>query len=296
MGQLVWLASYPKSGNTWTRNFLHNLLGTEVEDDTHDINAMNKKTSWDSAWQWYQPFLPEGRKDFTECSRVEIAQARLRANERMANSVSPNGLLFVKTHNAMAMDCDIPMVNAAVTAAVVYIIRNPLDVAISYSHHMNFTIDQTIKFMAVNGAMTAINHPNMAYEVMGSWSEHVHSWTRIAHGGLHIMRYEDMLHKPQETFSQLARFLRIPVSKEKLDDVIEKSSFKKLRAIEDEKGFREKPKHAKNFFRKGETDQWRSELTETQINQIINNHREVMERFDYIPEEYQTEKSQHAKK
>ena len=154
MGKLVWLASYPKSGNTWTRNFLHNLLGSEQEEETHDINSMNKKTSWDSGWHWYKPFLPEGRKSFQECTRREISNARMRANQHIANSISPQGLVFVKTHNAMVLDCDVPMINNEVTASAVYIIRNPLDVAISYSHHLNFTIDQTIKYMAVKGVMS----------------------------------------------------------------------------------------------------------------------------------------------
>jgi len=245
----VWLASYPKSGNTWTRNFLHNLLGTETEEETHNINDMNKKTSWDSGWHWYKPFLPKGRKNFQECTRMEVSQARMQANQKIANSISPQGLVFVKTHNAMVLDCDVPMINNEVTAAAIYIIRNPLDVAISYSHHLNLSIDQTIKYMAVKGVMTAVNHPHMAYEVMGSWSEHVHSWTCNAHPALHVMRYEEMLADPVTTFRGLANFLRIFVTEDVLQGAIEKSSFKKLRAMEEEQGFRETPRHAKNFFR-----------------------------------------------
>ena len=64
MGGLVWLASYPKSGNTWTRNFLHNILrGGGDEDESYDINKMTGLTTWDSGKQWYQPHLDDPIED-----------------------------------------------------------------------------------------------------------------------------------------------------------------------------------------------------------------------------------------
>lgn len=284
MGGLVWLASYPKSGNTWTRNFLHNLLA--IQDDaaevvpTTDINAMQAKTTWDSAYAWYKPFL-EG-KDFKHCQRAEVASVRMKSQEYMAE-LAREDLLFVKTHNAMMADHGgIPLINPKVTAGAVYIIRNPLDVAISYSHHLNRSVDKTIQLMSKGGAAIP-GSDRMAYELHGSWSEHVHSWTRKPSSSLHIMRYEDMLDSPLEEFSRLADFLQIRASRERLVKAVEAAAFDKLRAQEQQSGFNEKPANARIFFRQGQSGEWRKVLNADQVQAIVATHGEQMQRFGYLP-------------
>jgi hypothetical protein len=281
MGGLVWLASYPKSGNTWTRNFLHNILrGEGGEGESFDINQMTGLTTWDSGQQWYQPHLDN---PLEECSKEQVAAVRLKANESMA-AATPD-LVFVKTHNAMVADRGAPMINPKFTAGAVYIVRNPLDVAISYSFHLNKTIDETIKFMNLKG-MQSQNAEKMAYEVQSSWMENVYSWTRKENPSLFVMRYEDMLANPVKTFGKLVNFLKIKVSRRQLDEAIEASSFKKLTAQEDEKEFQEKPKDAEKFFRKGESDQWKETLNKDQIEEIVRVNREQMSRFGYLPPGY----------
>ncbi|MCH8208191.1 MAG: sulfotransferase domain-containing protein [Nitrospinae bacterium] len=279
MGGLVWLASYPKSGNTWTRNFLHNILRGDGE-GSFDINKMNTLTTWDSGMQWYKPLLD---KPLEDCTKEEVAAVRIQANQRMADA-TPD-LVFVKTHNAMVADRGVPMVNSKVTAGAVYIVRNPLDVAISYSHHLNKTIDETINFMNLVGFQSQ-NRDKMAYEVQSSWLEHVYSWTRKENPSLFVMRYEDMLVNPLKEFGKLIKFLRIRTPRRVLEEAIEASSFKKLKEQEDEKGFGEKPKDAKSFFRTGKSDQWKDTLNKDQIEEIIRVNREQMARFHYLPQGY----------
>lgn len=274
MGGLVWLASYPKSGNTWTRHFLHNLL--ESGNAPHDINRLQGKTTWDSAGKWYVPYL---EKPLDACTHAEVSAARAQANAAMAKAAG-NGLLFVKTHNALVSDEGYPMIAREWTAGAVYIIRNPLDVALSYSHHLNASIDRTIAWMGTPGQRTT-NSERMAYECLGSWSENVASWTRKPHPALHVMRYEDMLVNPLKTFSALAAFLRIPASPAQIEQAIEASSFEKLKAMEAQQGFKEKPDNAKQFFRAGQSGQWRENLSDMQVQRILTDHGEQMQRFGY---------------
>lgn len=284
MGGLVWLASYPKSGNTWTRNFLHNLLDDESDQgdtiESANINAMQRKTTWDSAYSWYKPFL--GEKRFNECDPAQVAAVRMRSHEYMAE-LAGEGLLFVKTHNAMMSDHGgISLINTKVTAGAVYIIRNPLDVVISYSHHLSRPIDKTIRLMSRGGAMIP-GSEKMAYELHGSWSEHVHSWTRKPNPSLHVMRYEDMLDNPLEAFSKLAGFLHIDANQERIAKAIAAASFEKLKEQEQKSGFNEKPDNAKQFFRKGQSGEWRSVLSKRQVREMVRAHGEQMERFGYLP-------------
>ncbi len=275
MGGLVWLASYPKSGNTWMRNFLHNAL--KSGNKTHDINKMRHLTTWDSSSAWYASLLD---KPLHECTKQEVAMIRMQANQRIAEST--DSLVFVKTHNAMVADRGYAMVNPSVTAGAVYIIRNPLDVVVSYSHHLLLSIDETIEYMALTGAQHG-NTKKVAYEVQSSWSENVYSWTHKNNPSLYVVKYEDMLEDTQNTFKDLLSFLQIKLDEQGLLAAIEASSFKKLKQQEQKHGFEEKPKNAKEFFRKGVMDDWKNVLSKSQVDKIVSAHEQQMARFGYLP-------------
>ena len=272
MGGLVWVASYPKSGNTWTRTYLHYLLRGEV-----DINRMNLLTTWDSRQIWYQPLLDRPLK---ECTKQEVAEVRLQSQERIAEQT--DDLVFVKTHNAMVADHGTPMFNPKVTAGAVYIVRNPLDVAVSYSHHLDVSLDETIELMNMKG-MQVPNREEMAYEVHGAWWENVSSWTHKPNPALFVMRYEDMLENPRKTFGDLTRFLMINATGEQIEDAIRASSFEKLKSQEKERGFVEKPREEMRFFREGRANQWQKVLSASQVDAVISANRVQMARFHYLP-------------
>lgn len=273
MGSIVWLASYPKSGNTWTRSFLHNLL--RPADDTFDINAMNELTAGGAARRWYQPLLP---RPLAACTLEEVARVRPQAQAALA--ASADGLVFVKTHAAMVDDLGTPSINKDVTSGAVYIVRHPLDVAVSLASHMGTTIDEAIRAMATDDARTD-NGADQAYEPMGSWSQHVLSWTRKPHRALHVMRYEDMLASPAETFGRLCAFLRLAPTRDELQAALDKSSFARLQAAEALHGFGERPPAAPRFFREGRVGAWAKHLTRAQIDRICARHRAQMSRFGY---------------
>ena len=275
---IIWLASYPKSGNTWTRAFLHNLLYImRGEEGEFDINRMNEFSTWDLATEKYTEVLG---KPATEATKEEIAAIRPKVQEMVADEV--DGLSFVKTHNALTVDRGHPTINLSVTSGAIYILRNPLDVAISLSHHINASIDEAIEVMAEVGNETAINEKSV-FEVYETWSFHVKSWTAKPHRSIYVMRYEDMLDEPEKTFGALARHLLLDPTREQLLEAIDRASFKKLQEQEKKKEFREKPKHAEKFFREGRSGQWRDVLTKKQIKKIAFDHREQMRRFGYYP-------------
>lgn len=276
---IIWLSSYPKSGNTWTRNFLHNLTNvlSGEADDTQDINRMNAMSTWEIAAPPFEKLLG---KTVDQCTREEIASVRHEVQRQIADNA--NGLAFVKTHHALVMDRKQPTINFEVTSGAIYIVRNPLDVAISFSHHMGAPIDAAIEQMAMDGLETPVAEKSV-YEVYSSWSQHVESWTRKPHRTIYVMRYEDMLEDPEKTFSALAKHLLLNPNPSELRKAIDLSSFERLQKQESEKGFREKPKAAEKFFRSGTADQWKKELTPVQIDRIVTDHNTQMARFGYLP-------------
>jgi len=275
---LVWLASYPKSGNTWTRAFLSNLAAIVAGDSEElDVNSINRYTVGENFTQFYEERL--GFKP-TEDHHKEIAALRHEVQQWIADQFE--GLVFVKTHNGLVIDHGRSIINFAVTSGAIYIVRNPLDVAISLSHFLSKTIDEAIEMMALLDAETPINEKRV-HEIWGSWTQNVESWTRKPHPAIYVMRYEDMLNDTHKTFGGLARHLLLNPTPAQLALAIERSSFDKLKSQEQQTGFQEKPKTAERFFREGRAGQWKETLTPKQIDRIVKDHGEQMARFGYLP-------------
>jgi hypothetical protein len=275
MSKIIWLASYPKSGNTWMRAFLHNLL--RDPSDSYDINKITDFSTSDSSIDWY---TAQDKREWRDWSALDVA--RMRRSAQLAICQSQRDDVFVKTHNASVAFLGYPLVHQDLTAGAIYIVRNPLDVCISLSHHYGTDLDTTINILA-DPTIGSKTNDKIVYEVHKSWSIHVDSWTSSARPGLAVLRYEDMLNNPIKAFGGLASFLGLNPPRQRLERAIERSSFKSLRGQEDQKGFKERSPFAQKFFREGRAGQWRTLLTPAQIDKIVEQNKEQMQRFGYWP-------------
>lgn len=277
MGGLIWLASYPKSGNTWLRAFLAALLAPRgpAEFDLAGLKGFNIQAS---SYACYRPFTD---KPPQQLSFEDLAALRPRAH-RFMTKARPDSV-FVKTHAFLGESCGVPLITMDCTAGAIYVVRNPLDVAVSSMSYFNLDLDGAIQAMANTGRTTDPTE-KLVMEPISSWSVNVESWTRRPHQALHVVRYEDMLDRPQETFGGIARFLGLEPSPKDLRAAIEATSFERLQKQEAEGGFRERSEFQDLFFRSGQRDQWREVMTERQVAKVIADHRESMARFGYLPE------------
>ena len=275
MSKIIWLASYPKSGNTWIRAFLHNLLRDPNE--SYDINKISDFSVGDSSINLYQA---QTKKPWQEWTPIDVM--RMRRGAQLSLCAWKRDDIFVKTHNASITFMGYPLINPDLTAGAIYIVRNPLDVCISATHHYGCDIDRAIELLGAPSTGTSTTEKQVI-EVYKSWSMHVDSWTSQARPNLIVLRYEDMLKHPLKTFSGLVSFMGLKPPRERIERAIERSSFKALRGQEDQKGFREKSPNAQNFFREGRSGQWREVLSQSQIDKVISDHKEQMQRFGYWP-------------
>lgn len=277
MGKLLWIASYPKSGNTWVRSFLYNLLHRTSE--PADINELNTLGLNTSSRRWFEEIAPKPLEDLQP---AELARLRPLAQQRMA-ATKPNAIP-VKTHNYLGTWFDVPLHDMSLTAAAIYILRNPLDLVLSLAPHRGMSVDQTIDFIATKGIGTKLAPTHMP-EIYDTWSSHVASWTARKNDALLVVRYEDLLSRPLEAFGAIARLVGAGGDQENLERAIRHSSFNVLRDQEARRGFREKPANAEAFFRVGKAGQWREALTPDQVRRIVSAHGDQMGRFGYLPEE-----------
>lgn len=277
MGGIYWLASYPKSGNTWFRVFLQNLCDDgEVPADINklDICSMASSRGWlDDVLGFDTAELDAGDVD-----RLRPAVYRWSAQH--------GGVQYHKIHDAyQSLPDGEPLVGSGTTLGALYLIRNPLDVVTSYAHHNRARIDETITAMACEDHLMNGTDKALRWHVrqrLFSWSRHVLSWVDAQGLACHVVRYEDMIEKPLETFGAAARFLSLPCHSERLEKALRFSAFDQLESQETSNGFRERPPEMGHFFRSGRSGGWRAQLSADQVARVVRDHGEVMRRFGYL--------------
>lgn len=279
MGNIIWVASYPKSGNTWMRSFLSNLLigGSQ----SRDINRLGEFCNNESNAMFYESRFgrPLGEVEATDI-------ARIRANVQQDIALRKAGTTFLKTHSYLGSYDGFPLQHPQLTAGWIYIIRNPLDVVISMSHHYGVSIDDAIEFLN-NEETSTQSDENNVFSPLGSWSTHVASWTGENHPMACYVRYEDMLDKAPKTFRRVASMLGV-TDAGLIRQALRKSSFLEMKKQEAKSGFVERIGDASPFFRKGKKNQWIETLSSAQVQRIIDKNRVQMERFKYLPRAYRS--------
>lgn len=285
-GGIVWLASYPKSGNTWLRMVLYHttriMLGVPLEGN--DLHQLDRSSLYEArALNLFEELLG---KPLATATWREIVPVRPRVHAEIARRADRP--IYVKTHSALFSVMNTPVINLDATLGGVYIVRNPLDIVLSLADHLGTTIDETITIMCKAGYHTT-GSDDTVYEHWASWSENVDSWTSRTPEQFLALRYEDMLDNPIKTFRAATDHLRLGVKAEQLAEAIELCDFSRLGAMEKESDYRERSPHAERFFRVGRAGQWPDKLTSEQIHRIVATCYREMSHFGYLTEELRAE-------
>lgn len=277
--QIFWLASYPKSGNTWTRSFIKALTGI-VDDPESDIDINHLSTGQiASSREWVSAGLGF---DVSDLSHDEVDNLRPAAYRFLSEHMQEPG--YHKVHDAFTLtQKGEPLFPLQATRGALYIVRNPLDVVISFANHMNSSLDKSVKRMGkADFSLCGQDRcqANQLRQWLLSWSEHVRSWQQSGLP-LKLVRYEDMRQTPLSTFTGIAEFLELPSDEQQVSAALRLCDFERMKEKEQVSGFREKPARAASFFRKGVVGDWKETLSEEQILAVISEHREMMLELGY---------------
>jgi hypothetical protein len=278
MGNIVWLASYPKSGNTWIRAFIANLMANRPAPlPLAELPAYGRLEADPDVYSHVA-----GRPS-SELSFDELCALRPQVHAVIAAAAPKT--VFVKTHSMAAVHNGVALITPQITAGAICVVRNPLDVVISMANHFAITIDEAIEYLGNERAATT-NSDLFVSEFLGAWSQHVKSWADMEGPRVLLLRYEDLLEKPVKGFGKIARLIGLDNDRDRVERAIAHASFASLSAMEKRDGFVEVPIKGKRFFRSGRANQWREALTHEQVVRIITDHHEQMQRFRYVPGGY----------
>ena len=286
---IIWLASYPKSGNTWLRFYIISLLmGKRTKLNLNHLKAI-------SAYPHISQFK-DLISDYLNLN--EVAKNWITSQERLNSDKS---LRFFKTHNMLGSLNGYPFTNKGNTLGAIHIVRDPRNVITSVKNHYNFiTLDEALKFLFNEQQIVTLSdeekkkykEKDTKYplpQIIGSWSTHFNSWKKMNRNYL-LVKYEDLVENPEETFTKIAFFIgnliKLSFTNDQIKTAIDLSSFEKLEKMEKDYGFTESTinkKGEKNkFFYLGPKNDWKEILDKKTSDEISKKFEPEMQELGYI--------------
>ena len=279
---IIWIASYPKSGNTWLRSIISALVyskdGIFTFDKLSKIDQFPEKKFFKD--------LVKNFRDFDEIKKNWIAaQDKINLDEKIK---------FFKTHQGNFKIGNDHFTNNQNTQAVIYIVRDPRNLVTSISNHYSLSLNEACKFLTSpelrgNGKSWEEKKDGI-YNFLGKWNEHYKSWTNNTKNLL-LLRYEDLITEPKKELEKLIFFLNKYVNFEtsdiKINKILESTSFKNLKKMEQEGSFMENVIKKEtgsnvNFFNLGPKNIWQNSLDKKIIKKIEDDFKDEMKEIGYL--------------
>ncbi len=277
---LLWLASFPRSGNTFTRILLANYFAGD--DAPYDINKLADfipVDTNDELWRAFSSDVPAPTLSTWEHSW----KARPDFIRHYRKTLTPSKFPGLKTHTANMNVGDRSGFDFRNSDRAIYIVRHPLDVLLSLSDYNSWDIDNAIQMMTMSGMAIFSEHHGGAMEVRGSWTEHASSWLKAPPCPLLLVRYEDLHGEPARVLREILIFLGTAVDPDRVNRAAEASRFEKVRDQETSNRFSEAPDTMRGgaFFRKGKALQWLNSLTPDQAYRLADACEPLMSKLGY---------------
>ncbi len=277
---IIWIASYPKSGNTWVRSFLTAYYFCKKG----IFNIENLKFIEDYPnKQFFKEQVKEGEihKHWDESQKRLVDQKKVK---------------FLKTHNSLIKAFGNDFTQPKYSLGVIHIIRDPRNIITSVKNHNDFkTYDEALEFMQNDNAILSdYKHlKNFAKTtIINSWRINYQSWMQNNYYRRFTIKYEEMIKNPSQVFRDLVIFTNTicrfndKVDIEKFNNAIESTSFKKLQGIEDEGKFSENvyslhDNRKIKFFYQGPKNDWRKNLDKNMIKKMNDYYKDDLIKLGY---------------
>ena len=257
---IIWIASYPKSGNTWVRSIISSLIYTD--DGIFEFSNIKKIEQYPQT-KFFEYFT-QNYNNIHEIKKHWIAsQERINLDAKIK---------FFKTHHLNCKIDNFPFTNKLCTKATIYVVRDPRNVLDSLSNHFSKSIEESKKFLLTPrilspGKEIELKGGNLITYI-GSWKEHYRFWTKD-NENLLIIKYEDLVKNIYQEIDKiiafLKRFIDFRVSDIKKENIIKSTSFEALKKIEENGKFSENvfvrgTNKKVKFFNKGPNNNWQNTM------------------------------------
>lgn len=276
--KIIWIAAYPKSGSTWLRLFVAQLLAGAGE--TRSIRDQILRVPVDFGLLGFDDALGIKLADLTPEEAITLKPLRLEAEARHLSRPA-----LYRTHDAwIRTEEGDARLSARATAGAIHLVRDPRDIAVSFAEFFDCDQDEAIARMAdpryrLDFDPDAAAGPQLPILLL-DWSSHCRSWLTAEEMPRLLIRYEDLLNDPVGEFSKMAAFAGLPTAAERIAAAVEATRFDRLKARDRQEGFALRG-DGRSHFRVGRAGGWQAALTPTQVRRIERDHGEMMVRLGY---------------
>lgn len=283
---IIWLASYPKSGNTWMRAIVSNIIFPKTNKNIDTFEKIYKINSYPSL-KHYEGIINEN--DDKE-SRIEKTYKNWDITQSKINLT--NSLRIFKTHNFATQlikdNKNYQFTNLKNSIGVIHIVRDPRNVLTSLTHHFSKTYEEAFDMMASKKTIIATSEKSRVPEFLSSWDVHCKSWSSFPKNYL-LIKYEDLLSDSKTQLNRIVKYLRkfYIIKDVDIEDIMEKTSFNSLKNLEKNKHFKEsitdkKTNAKKKFFNLGPDNDWRNLLSFEMRMKVEERFKSTMKTFGYL--------------
>lgn len=279
---IIWLASYPKSGNTWVRSMIAALIHSN--DGVFNFELLKNIQQFPE-----KKFFKDIINDFSNFN--EIKQNWIEAQERINLN---NKINLFKTHQGKYTVGEHNFTNNDNTLGVIYVVRDPRNLIKSISNHFTLDLEKSYHFLTSseiigNGKSWSERQDGM-YNLLGSWNDHYRSWTRIKNNLL-LVKYENLILDPKNELVKIIKFLKqfinFETNENKNNKILETTSFENLKSMENKGLFKEnvlnkETKSKVDFFHLGPENNWQNLLDKKMAEDIEKKFKNEMKELEYI--------------
>ena len=279
---IIWLASYPKSGNTWVRSMIAALIHSN--DGVFNFELLKNIQQFPE-----KKFFKDIINDFSNFD--EIKQNWIEAQERINLN---NKINLFKTHQGKYTVGEHNFTNNDNTLGVIYVVRDPRNLIKSISNHFTLDLEKSYHFLTSseiigNGKSWSERQDGM-YNLLGSWNDHYRSWTRIK-DNLLLVKYENLILDPKNELLKIIKFLKqfinFETNENKNNKILETTSFENLKSMENKGLFKEnvlnkETKSKVDFFHLGPENNWQNLLDKKMAEDIEKKFKNEMKELEYI--------------
>ena len=277
----VWIASYPKSGNTLVRSLLASYYFSS--DGIFNFGQLNNILQF----PYKELFKKIGVNTKNE---REVIKNYLRAQQSINNRKS---IQFLKTHSYLFNIENNPFTDLDNSLGVIYVVRDPRNVLVSAANHNQLTHEETLDVMIKSHILGKKNGDNLIV-YNGTWNSNFNSWKSFRSVNKYLLiKYEDLINDKEKEFYKILKFIHklnkneFFLNKEKFENVIDSTDFNKVKKLEEQKGFPESMVNNKTgekvkFFNLGPNNNWKDVLNTNLKEKIEENFEKEMIELGYL--------------
>ena len=280
MKKIIWISSYPKSGNTFLRAMLSAFF--------YSKDGIFK--------QDYLKNVAEFPRDFFNLKSSNNFLNEIKEYEKIQKKISSTDkeIIFLKTHLAnLTINKIYPTINKDYSICSIYIVRDPRNVILSLKNHYNLDIKDCLNFLMNDKNFICMKNKNLSkgYTLILDWASNYLSWKNQKNINTIFIKFEDLVLEQEKTFihilNELKKFMNLEIDKKKIENVVKTTNFKYLRQLEENEGFIENKimgiRDNKNFFfNKGIEQNFNKDLDPSIIEEIKNKYKNLLLELNYL--------------